>query len=109
MEPGRMDRRIRFDRKDVTQDSYGEEVITWTPIATVWAARQNLRGVEKWTAQQVAAELVSRYIIRYRDDLNPTMRLIDGARTYDIHQLYPTDEREHWLIVEASARSEGAE
>lgn len=109
MEPGRLDRRIRFERKDVTQNNYGEEGVTWTPIATMWAARQNLRGDEKWSAQQVAGELVSRYVIRYREDLNPTMRLIDGARIYDVHQLYPTDERRHWMVIEASARSEGAE
>jgi SPP1 family predicted phage head-tail adaptor len=109
MEPGKLDRRIRFDRKVVSQNSFGEEVVTWVPFATVWAARRNLRGVEKWTAQQVASEIVSRYVIRFREDLNPTMRLVDGSREYDIHQLYPTDERRHWLIVEASTRAEGTE
>ena len=53
--------------------------------ATVWAERLELRGTERWNAQQVVASMVCKYRIRYRDDVTAQCMLIDDAdREYDI-------------------------
>jgi len=106
MRPGRLDRRISFQKKTVTQNSFGELDETWANYATVWAERVQLRGREYWQAKQVAAELTTRYRIRYRDDLDPTMRLMDGSKTYDILSIIEMGGRDHWLEVLAEARAE---
>ena len=52
---------------------------------TVWAERLELRGAERWSAQQVVATLTVKYRIRYRDDITAQCILIDDAgREYDI-------------------------
>jgi len=51
----------------------------------VWAERLDLRGTERWNAQQVVAEMVCKYRIRYRDDVGPLDMLTDSDdREYDI-------------------------
>ena len=53
--------------------------------ATVWAERLELRGAERWNAQQVVTTLTVKYRIRYRDDITAQCILIDDAgREYDI-------------------------
>ena len=53
--------------------------------ATVWAERLELRGAERWSAQQVVATLTVKYRIRYRDDITAQCMLVDDDdREYDI-------------------------
>ncbi len=53
--------------------------------ATVWAERLELRGDERWNAQQVVAGLACKYRIRYRDDVGPLDVLTDSdSKEYDI-------------------------
>ena len=53
--------------------------------ATVWAERLELRGAERWSAQQVVATLTVKYRIRYRDDITAQCILVDDAgREYDL-------------------------
>jgi len=53
--------------------------------ATVWAERLELRGAERWNAQQVVASVSCKYRVRYRDDITAQCMLVDDAgREYDI-------------------------
>jgi len=106
MRAGQLDRRITFQKFSVTQNSFGELDETWADYVTVWAERSQLRGREFWASRQVAAELTTRYRIRYRDDLEPTMRIVDGSRTYDIQAIIEMSDRNHWLEILAEARAE---
>ena len=51
----------------------------------IWAERLELRGEERWNAQQVVATLTVKYRIRYRDDITAQCMLVDDAgREYDL-------------------------
>ena len=51
----------------------------------IWAERLELRGAERWNAQQVVASISCRYRIRYRDDITAQCMLVDDAdREYDL-------------------------
>ena len=53
--------------------------------ATVWAERLELRGEERWSAQQVVASVSCKYRVRYRDDITAQCMLVDDDdREYDI-------------------------
>jgi len=53
--------------------------------ATVWAERLELRGAERWNAQQVVASVFCKYRVRYRDDITAQCMLVDDAgREYDL-------------------------
>ena len=53
--------------------------------AKVWAERLELRGTERWNAQQVVASVSCKYRVRYRDDITAQCMLVDDDdREYDI-------------------------
>lgn len=104
MQAGKLDRRVVLKEKVVTKDSYGQEVITWTEIATVWGEVQPLTGREFMEGRQMQAEVSTRVRIRYRTGIEPEDRAevtLDGSViVYDILAVLPygMDRREIHLM-----------
>jgi len=74
--------------------------------ATVWAERLELRGDERWNAQQVVAGISCKYRIRYRNDVGPLDVLIDSdSREYDIEAALELGRKEGLELL-VSARGE---
>lgn len=67
-----------------------------------WAERRELKGDERWQAQQVVAKVDGKYRIRYRDDVGPLDRLVDGGREYDIHAALEIGRREGLELIVSS-------
>jgi len=94
MKTGRMNRLVELHlRRETGQDSYGEETQDWT-VCKIWAERRELRGTERFAAQQHIATLDARYFIHHRDDVTTQDRLVDAGQTYDIHAVLPIGRRE---------------
>lgn len=71
-----------------------------------WAERLELRGDERWNAQQVVAGLSCKYRIRYRADVGPLNVLIDSdSREYNIEAALELG-RKDGLELLCSARGE---
>lgn len=103
MEAGKLRHRVEIQYKVVTQNSYGEEEITWTELATVWAAVEPLSGREFLEGRQVSAEVNTRIRIRRRGDVTPEMRVVYGSINYDILAVIELEERrreEHLMCQE---------
>ena len=84
---GDLDRRITFQRRTATTDPvYGTKTYTWPDVATVYA---QVRDVLPSRAENVADGLSlqrrpCRIRVRYREDIDGTMRVKHGARTMRI-------------------------
>jgi SPP1 family predicted phage head-tail adaptor len=84
---GTLDRRIRFERRIVTQDPvYGTSKATWEPVITVWA---QVRDILPSRAESVdesisLARHPAQVRIRYRTGITSDMRVIYGERTMQI-------------------------
>ena len=97
MRSGQLDRQITIQKKQVTKDAhFGTEVVTWVPLVVATGQSDQSVG-EKFWAEVVdvlpsRAEAVSlglnvarnqtRIRLRYRDDVDSSMRLLlhgDGA------------------------------
>lgn len=83
MEAGKLDHRIRIERKVITQDAaFGTEVITWATLATVWAQVQEVlpsKGESQPNGIRIA-ERPARIRMRYRSDITSDMRLVHLGR-----------------------------
>ncbi len=74
--------------------------------AQVWAERLELRGDERWNAQQVVAGISCKYRIRYRDDVGPMDVVVDAdSREYDISAALELGRKEG-LELTCSVRSD---
>ena len=99
MKAGALDRPCKIQRKTVTQDAFGEEIETWADHASVWAQRKDIRGDERWSAQQVNAKIDAVYRIRYQDGITPLDRFVDDTKVYDIHGVIEVGRREGLDLV----------
>lgn len=105
MNPSSLNRRIVIERKSVSRDSYGAEVIDWVPRATVWASVTDelgpVRGSEKKAEHVRVLEITTKIVIRYRDGITSDMRvrLADGARTWQIVSIAEGGRRDATIML----------
>lgn len=103
MRAGPLDRSAVLKHRVLTRNSTtGEEVVTYTTYATVWAGKRDLRGREFFAAQQVNADLTTIWQIRYRTDVVATDQLVVDDVAYNINSVAEIGRRDG-LELQATA------
>lgn len=109
---GKLDRRIKIERYTVAQNSLGEEIETWGELDTVWSAVKPISDGERIEAQQVNAQITTRFIIRYSSDvsdINPKDRIeypVSSGTYYDIFGVKELGRREGFEITATAPADE---
>lgn len=87
----RLRHRIRIERPGYTQDPVtGEMTQGWELVADkVPAAIEPLSAREFIAAQAVQSAVTARIVIRRRDGVDATMRIIHRGKIYNIHGVLP--------------------
>lgn len=101
---GRMDRRISFLQKIVTDGDSNEDYNNgWEKIDTtpdVWAYKQDQRGREVVIADRVQMFMQTVWTIRHRTDLKASMRLVDEtSQVYEIITINEGEGRKEYTEV----------
>jgi SPP1 family predicted phage head-tail adaptor len=89
-----MDRVAVILSRTLSQNSYGEQIETFTALDTVWAEKIELSGQELLLAQQLSAETTIKYRIRWRPDVPATCRLLVDEVTYGIQYIAELGRRD---------------
>jgi head-tail adaptor len=79
---GLLDSRITIQRKTINQSSSGQPTETWSILANRFASKRPVRGDERFSAAQYAAEEQTQFEIRYNTtlaDLSPLDRIVYPA------------------------------
>lgn len=109
MKSERLDRKITLERFTYSTDpGSGEQVKTWSTLATVWASKRDVSDSERVASAEVSAEIGTRFQIRWDSswaDLNPKDRVVHDGRTYDIVGVKELGRREG-LEISAIARAD---
>jgi len=82
-----------------TQDLTGATTPVWADLATVWAEIKAAGGREALLAQQVNASVSTTVRIRYRPDVVASMRVVFGARVFDVEAVLDQDGRRRYLTL----------
>ena len=90
----RMRQRVTIEQPSESSDGAGGAVISWTSVATVWAEVMPLRSgnVEVLFAGQLEARGTHRITIRYRDDVDTSMRVSYAGRVFNIRRIHNVSE-----------------
>lgn len=80
---------ITFQQKNVIRNGIGDEVVTWSDVATVWAKIMPLRGNAFFTANQQQHVIDARFLIREGPGITNAMRILWNDGPYDITSLIP--------------------
>jgi SPP1 family predicted phage head-tail adaptor len=78
-------------------DGGGGAVVSWTPVAELWASIRPVTGSESVAADQVAGRISHEIHVRYRPDVVPAMRFSLGMRTFEIVAAINVEERHRQL------------
>lgn len=101
MRMGKLRRRLKIQYKSVTRDSFGQEVVSWVDLATVWGSVQGAGGREFQSAGGEQAEESWKIRIRYRSDLDRDMRIIETStnQTFRIEAISDPDGRRREMVI----------
>lgn len=108
MRGGDLDRRIQIREKVVTQDDFGEEIVTWNTVATVSAEKIENNGQERFSTAQFVGKRVCSFQFRWSSAVKGTTTLhkvLFDEVEFDIVAVKEIGRREG-MRVDCTARSE---
>ena len=98
MNAGSLTERIQLQRKSVSRDVIGGEVITWVTTATVWAAADPWRIREKVVARRNQGEAVVSFLVRAPLDVSLDKRVFWNGTGYNIIEIDASRRRNGELM-----------
>lgn len=106
-----LDRRIAVERAtEGAANGFGEPSVTWSEIATLWAAREDVSDAEKVAAGQRDTARLSRFVVRSSADtraITSADRLVHDGATWEIKGVKETrDGRQRFLEITAVTDSD---
>ena len=96
---GQLDRRITIQTFSETTDNFGQEVKSFSTLASVWANVVEKVGSEGEDGEMIAATKKVEFVIRYRTDVNEEMRISYNYNTYKIQAIQSADARKAFLKI----------
>jgi SPP1 family predicted phage head-tail adaptor len=100
---GRYRHRVTVQAPAFTRDpKTNQKLASWRDVATIWGLLQPLHGREAVNAQQLKAEVTTKFTTRWQGaalTLDESMRLAHGGSAYQITQVLNIDERNRELQV----------
>lgn len=98
MRAGELRHLLTFQVKSTEEDELGQPLNVWTDLFTCKGSVSPTSGRERLAAQAVQSSVTHTVIVRYVPQLaNPkevaAMRILFGARVFDIHDSINEDER----------------
>lgn len=94
-----MRHRLTFQRKTKARNSFNELVASYSDFVTVWGSVTPNAGRKFYEAQQASSEVSGEIRIRYRSDIEPTMRITEGTQTFEIVSVANINERDRELLI----------
>ncbi|TCG08375.1 head-tail adaptor protein [Paraburkholderia steynii] len=94
---GTLDRGISVQQRTTQRDSFGQQIIAWSEIKTVYAHIEALTGSERDAAMSISADISHRITVRYDDIWSDpktvaAYRIVYGTRTFNINAPMNIDE-----------------
>lgn len=105
MRAGLLKHRVTIKTPTRVADGMGGFTVTWTDVATVWAAIWPLKGQEKIESMKLEHEITHRIRMRYRSDVTYEDRLLYKTRTFRVIDFRNIDESDVQLEVLAKEES----
>ena len=90
MRAGKLRHKVMIQAPGLTQDPVsGDMVPGWADFASVFASIEPLSARDFIAAQANQSEITARIVIRYREGILPTMRILHRGKVYAIQGALP--------------------
>lgn len=84
----------KFDGPVAPLDDYEDYI-------SLWAESRYLRGRNFYAARAANVKTDVEFIIRYREDLDETMRVVYKGKNYEIEGITPLDSQNAFMMIKA--------
>jgi SPP1 family predicted phage head-tail adaptor len=88
---GALNRRITIQTRSTSQDSWGQQVTTWTDAISCWAQVEPLEGRELQMAMAINVSISHRITILYRSSVTAAQRVVYQGRILNITAVLDVD------------------
>ena len=98
----RLTQRITIEEPNEVSDGAGGYSISWSAVDTVWAEIVPSRGVNgKERLADAQLQSINKYkiTIRYINNINQKMRVVWGAKTFNIRAVIDPDQHQERLEI----------
>ena len=99
MRAGELRHRLTLQQPVETVNDFGETVISYSDVDTVWGAVDPNAGKRYFEAMQANSEIQGAIRLRYRSDIEATWRILYGTRVLQIISIINPKERDQELLV----------
>ena len=91
MRAGLLNRRVQIQRKGPARDDAGQPMLdNWVDVTPpIWASIKHKSGMETIRADMPTSLVQASVRIRFREDVDATMRLVHGSTAYMIEAVLP--------------------
>jgi len=96
---GQLRQRVIIQKTTQTIASDGQVTDSWSTYKTVDAEIVPLSGSEDYKAQGVTASVAYRITCRHVSGVTPKMRILWGARVFEIYAARNIDEQNRFLVM----------
>lgn len=94
-----MRHRLHLETPVDTPDGAGGVTRNWSPVSALWGQIEALRADETISGDGVDMSITYRMTIRYRTQIDGTMRLSMGERLFAIRGIRDPNGYRHWLEI----------
>ena len=115
MDIGKLDKRITLQSRSATLDDYGQELNSWSDVASCWANIKQIGGREKLRSMAVESNLTHTVAVRYDVRFMPP-KIVDawrikyttkaGERIFNINAARDLDEERRYIIFDCTEDGE---
>lgn len=99
MRIGTLDRRVEIQSLTTAKDDWNYDITTWGTLATVWAARADRSSGEVTELMKTVQLNRTEWTIRYRSDVDTTMRVEYDGIYYYIVGLIQVGRKEGLVLI----------
>lgn len=89
LDPGQLNTPIEIQRPATGQDALGQPIEGWDLVVKTWANVRHLNGTESIKAGAVTSSVNASIRIRWRKDIDASMRVLAGTTVYAIRAVLP--------------------
>lgn len=107
LEIGSLKHRVTIQKLVMNVNENGFEIEAWEDYKTVWASVSNLSGKEYYQAAAVQAEESVKFIIRYIEELDASMRIKFRDKIYNIKSIDNISYENRYMEIRAMTVDSG--
>lgn len=96
---GKLRQRVTFLKRTLDTNAIGEAVEKWEDYIAVWAEVKPNTGSRFYSALQSQTNIKGTITIRYRPDIDTTMRIRHGSEIYTINSIINVDSANKYLQI----------